>query len=273
MPTIGGALATARRAIGAVEARILLAHMLGKDQAHIASYPDAPLSAEQAAAFEAVVDRRARGEPVAYLTGRREFYGLDFCVSPSVLIPRPETELLVELALERIPLEEARRVLDLGTGSGCIAISIAHQRPHARIFAVERSCGALAVARKNASRLGVDNVSFAEGDWFESVAERQFDLIVSNPPYVAEGDPHLAQGDLRFEPQSALIAGADGLAAIRDLIARAGRHLAQGGVLLVEHGYDQGPACRALLQAAGFREIGTWRDLAGHERVSGGRYA
>lgn len=273
MATIGAALAAARRTIDAIDARILLAHVLGKDTTHLAAYPDAPLTPEEARAFEAAVARRAEGEPAAYITGRREFYGLEFRVTPAVLIPRPETELLVELALERIPANRPCRVLDLGTGSGCVAIALAWARPRAEVYAVDASQDALAVARENVERIGVLNVRLAHGDWYEPCGDQRFDLVVANPPYVADRDTHLAQGDLRYEPRSALVAGADGLAAIRRIVAHAGRHVTPGATFLVEHGYEHGAACRALLGAAGFEDVRTWRDLAGRERVSGGRSA
>jgi release factor glutamine methyltransferase len=270
MPTLGEALAAARRTVDAVDARVLLCHVIDKDAAYLAAHSDTLLDPAAARAYREAVERRRAGEPVAYITGRREFYGLDFRVTPAVLIPRPDTELLVELALARIPPHQERTVLDLGTGSGCIALSIARERPHARVMAIDGSPEALKVARDNARTLAIAGVAFVEGDWFEPVADQRFDLIVTNPPYVAAGDPHLAQGDLRFEPEAALVGGADGLAAIRHIVVRAGRHLVSGGALLFEHGHDQGAACRALLAAAGFQAISTWRDLARHERVSGG---
>lgn len=218
--------------------------------------------------FEALLARRLAGEPVAYLTGRREFYGRTFEVGPAVLIPRPETERLVELALERLPPGEAVSVLDLGTGSGCVAITLALERPLARVTAVDRSSAALAVARRNADVLNA-TVEFLDSDWFAALGGRRFDLIVANPPYVASGDPHLSQGDLRFEPAAALAAGADGLADLRTLAAAAPAHLVARGWLLLEHGWDQAEAVRALLHAAGFANPATWQDLAGQPRISG----
>jgi release factor glutamine methyltransferase len=215
------------------------------------------------------VERRAAGEPIAYLTGNCEFYGLEFRVTPAVLIPRPETELLVDLALERLPVEGRARVLDLGTGSGCIAVSLGRQRPRMEVWAADAVPAALEVARDNALRLGA-TVRFVRSDWLADLAGERFDLILSNPPYVAAGDPHLSRGDLRFEPASALVAGEDGLNDIRRIVAAAPAHLAPGGWLLFEHGYDQAQRCRALLTAAGFGQVTSWRDLAGIERVSGG---
>jgi release factor glutamine methyltransferase len=271
MLTIGDALAAARHTIDAIDARVLLCHVLGNDTAYLAAHGDKALTAEQRRAYEAAVSRRGAGEPVAYITGWREFYGLALRVTPAVLIPRPDTELLVELALARIPREEPRDVLDLGTGSGCVALSLAHERPLARVVAIDRAADATALARENAQELGIANVEFAIGDWFAAAAGKRFHLIVSNPPYVAAGDPHLARGDLRYEPQSALVGGPDGLNAIRVIVANSRRWLHPGGALLLEHGYDQGAACRSLLEAAGFHGPQTWRDLAGHERVSGGQ--
>jgi release factor glutamine methyltransferase len=244
--------------------------VVGRDAAYLAANPDAGLSEAGQHAFEALVARRAAGEPVAYLTGEREFFSLNFSVAPAVLIPRPETELLVELALECIPAAAPCRVLDLGTGSGCVAISIARHRPRTRVTATDRSPDALEIAAQNARALGVPNVDFRFGDWFGAVGGERFDVIVSNPPYIARDDPHLHQGDLRFEPRHALAAGADGLDCIRKIVHGAGVHLAAGGWLLFEHGYDQAERCRVLLSAAGLVEVFSRRDLAGIERVSGG---
>jgi release factor glutamine methyltransferase len=264
-------LTDAQRTIDALDARVLLCHVMQKDAAYLIAHAAESLGPEAAGQFEALVTRRAAGEPVAYIVGRREFFGLDIRVKPAVLIPRPETELLVELALARIAQDEACRVLDLGTGSGCVAISIARHRPRARVTASDVFAEALAIARGNAHAHALRNVSFAQGEWFDAVAGRCFDLIVANPPYVADNDPHLAHGDVRFEPPIALSGGRDGLDAIRTIVAGAGAHLCGTGWLLVEHGYDQAVACRALLETAGFRAVASWRDLAGHERVSGGR--
>src|SRR5690606_4258090 len=217
---------------------------------------------------------RAAGEPVAYLTGRRGFWTLDLAVTPDTLIPRPETELLVEQALQRLGSEAEARVADLGTGSGAIALAIAAERPLARVAAVDRSAGALAVARANALAHGLEGrVEFLAGDWFAPLQGRRFDLVVSNPPYIAEGDPHLARGDLRYEPAPALASGPDGLDAIRTIVAAAPRHLLPGGWLLLEHGFDQGAAVRGLLEARGFAEVATVPDLEGRDRVSLGRAA
>lgn len=252
--------------IDASDARVLLRTVLGVDEAFLVAHAFDTVKAEQEAEFHELAARRIAGEPVAYIVGEREFYGRAFKVTPAVLIPRPETELLVELALQREPL----RVLDLGTGSGCIAISIALSRPTARVTAIDQSQSALAVARENAAILDARNVELRSGNWFEAVRGDTYSVIVSNPPYVAAGDAHLTQGDLRFEPASALAAGADGLANIRIIVAGARAHLAAGGWLLFEHGYDQAAQCRELLSQAGFSDVQSWRDLAGIERVSGG---
>lgn len=271
MHTLAKALAEARRTIDAIDARVLLAHVLDCDSAYLAAHGETHMAPEACERYFAAVGRRAAGEPVAYITGHREFYGLDFRITPAVLIPRPESELLIELAIADMPERAAWEVLDLGTGSGCLAISIARERPRARVLGIDRSASAIALAQENAERLGVPGVAFEASDWFEALAGRSFDLIVANPPYVAADDPHLAQGDPRYEPQAALVGGADGLSAIRHIVQRAPRYLRNGGRILFEHGHDQGARCRALLAAAGFRSITTARDLGGHERVAVGR--
>ena len=253
------------------EAKLLLAHVLGRDRAWLAAHTDETIAIDQAKAFDALARRRRDGAPVAYLIGRREFYGLDLEITPDVLIPRPETELLVELALVRLPDERAIRVLDLGTGSGAVALAIAAARRKAQVVGTDVSAPALALAARNAKRLGLANVSFVESDWFEALANERFDLIAGNPPYVAAGDPHLSEGDLRHEPQHALTAGVDGLNAIRAIVAAAPAHLARGAWLLLEHGYDQADAVAMLFRGAGFADVGAARDLAGIWRVGYGR--
>jgi release factor glutamine methyltransferase len=248
----------------------LLQHVLDVGHAHLVAHPAQVLTAEQAQSFHLLATRRALGEPVAYLIGKREFYGLGFTVTPAVLIPRPETELLVDLSLERIPLDSPCRVLDLGTGSGAIALTIAKHRPLASITAVDISADAVAVAKTNAAQLNVNNVRILEGNWFCELGQERFDLIVSNPPYVAEGDPHLSQGDLRYEPDWALTAGGAGLECIESIVASAPAHLAANGMLLLEHGYDQAQACRDLLSKTGFVGVFSLPDLAGILRASGG---
>jgi len=253
-----------------MDARALLRAALGVSDAHLVAHPGRALTGAQRDRYRAWIERRRAGEPVAYLTGEREFHSLAFKVTPAVLIPRPETETLVEAALERVPAEAPRRVLELATGSGCVAVVIALQRPRARVTATDASSAALDVARENAARHGAD-IEIVDSDWFAALAGRHFHLIVCNPPYVAERDPHLAVGDLRFEPRAALIGGADGLSCIRLIVAQSRAHLEPGGALLIEHGYDQGARCRALLEQAGFREVASRRDLSGIERVSWGR--
>jgi len=267
-PTIAQALASAQ--LDAVDARALLRYACCVDDAYLVAHTDDKLSPAQSAAFAALVARRAAGEPVAYIVGTREFFSLDFKVTPAVLIPRPETELLVEIALERIAADWAAGVLDLGTGSGCIAIAIASHRPRARVVAVDRSAAALEVARDNSARHRAANLELRQSDWFSNLGEERFDLIVANPPYVAARDPHLQSGDLRAEPVDALSAGEDGLECLRAIMAAAPAHLNNGGVLAVEHGYDQAPRCRELLAAAGLEEVFSRTDIAGIERVSGG---
>src|SRR5262249_48125120 len=246
------------------EARILLAEVCGFSQATLAASPEQEIPFEVENAFFDLTNKRKEGIPVAYLLGRKEFYGLDLAVNPSVLIPRPETELLVELAIER----RADSVLDLGAGSGAVALAIKHERPKSKVVAVEADLSALNTAKRNADKLNLD-VDFRHGRWYEPLGGQRFDLIVSNPPYVADGDSHLA--DLRFEPRSALVAGPEGLDCIRDIAKGAGAHLLPGGWLLLEHGLGQERAVRDLLMDSGFASIGTWPDLAGIPRVSGGK--
>lgn len=256
--------------LDALENRILLCHALGLSRVGLITQSERVLTLDEAARVAALVQRRLDGEPIAYIVGEREFFGLPFKVSPAVLIPRPDTELIVELALERLP--QGGRLLDMGTGSGAIAVACAHGRPDAQVTALDVSADALAIARANAAANGA-TVRFLHSDWFAAVAGERFELIASNPPYIASGDAHLAQGDLRFEPTGALTDHADGLSALRTIVAGAPGHLAPGGWLLLEHGYDQAAAVRALLDGRGFLEVQSWRDLAGIERVSGGRLA
>ena len=253
-----------------IEVQCLLQAVLQVNRAWLLTHPEQSLAADQHSRYMALLERRLGGEPIAYLLGEREFYGLTFKVSPTTLIPRPETELLVELALQRIPQQGAWRVLDLGTGSGAIALSIAHARPNAEVVAVDASAAALEVAQFNTHRLALGNVRMVRSDWFSALHGEHFDIIVSNPPYIAAGDAHLALGDVRFEPRTALASGTDGLEDIRRITAHAKAHLNVDGWLLFEHGYDQAAPVRALLQQAGFEGIFSARDLSGIERVSGG---
>jgi release factor glutamine methyltransferase len=252
-----------------VDQRILVCHALGISRTAMITQSERALTAEEAARVSGLLQRRLEGEPVAYIVGRREFFGLDFETTPAVLIPRPDTELLVELALARLP--PRGKVLDMGTGSGAIAVAIAHSRPDADVSALDVSEEALAVAARNAQRNRA-RVRFLHSDWFGAVAGERFDLIVSNPPYIADGDRHLSEGDLRFEPSGALTDFADGLSALRTIVAGAPSRLAAGSWLLMEHGYDQALAVRGLLSAAGYTDVQSWQDLAGIERVSGGRW-
>ncbi len=254
-----------------LDAEVLLAWLLERDRSFLHAHPEHVLDAELAGRYQALVERRAAGEPVAYLIGEREFWSLPLRVTPDVLIPRPETELLVEQALAHIPADAEYAVADLGTGSGAIALAIARERPRCRVRATDRSPEALEVAEANAKRLGIANVEFAAGNWGQALGERRFDLVVSNPPYVVSGDPHLTRGDARHEPRTALQAGPDGLDAIRVIGFQAKRHLVAGGWLLLEHGFDQGKAVRALLQRYRYSDIATVDDLAGQPRVSLGR--
>lgn len=252
-----------------LDARVLASHVLKVEAAWLIAHDTDPLTGAQLSTFEALLGRRLTGEPIAYLTGMREFYGRPFQVSPDVLIPRPDTELLVELSLARIPADRIVEVLDLGTGSGCIAITLALERPLARVTAVDRSEAALSIARRNADILGAP-VAFLTGDWFGGLHGRQFNLIVSNPPYIASADPHLARGDVRFEPLTALAAGHDGLDDLRQLITSARSHLKPGGTLLLEHGYDQADTVQTMLRRNGIPRPESWTDLSGIRRVSGG---
>lgn len=252
------------------EVQALLQAALGVNRAYLLAHPERTLSEQEISRYWSALQRRLQGEPLAYILGEREFFGLRFKVTPATLIPRSDTELLVELALARSSTAGCR-VLDLGTGSGAVALAIAHARPDAELTAVDASEAALAVAQENARRLQIRNVSFVTSDWFSALAEQRFDLIVSNPPYIAQNDQHLAQGDLRFEPATALASGSDGLHDICRIIREAGAYLVSGGWLMLEHGYDQAVQVRALLTAAGFKNVSSDKDLAGIERVTGGQ--
>jgi release factor glutamine methyltransferase len=270
-----GALQT-QSLLDALDNRVLLCHALGVSRVGLITQSERALSADEAARFAALVRRRLDGEPVAYIVGQREFFGLPFEVGGAVLIPRPDTELLVELTLDRLPPQG--RVLDMGTGSGAIAVALAHTRRDADVTALDVSADALAMARRNAA-LNQARVTFLQSDWYAALDATTtgaadtapFDVIASNPPYIASGDRHLSEGDLRFEPIGALTDHADGLSALRIIIAGARAHLKPGGWLLMEHGYDQSAAVRQLLTQQGYRDVQSWTDLAGIERVTGAR--
>jgi release factor glutamine methyltransferase len=269
--TIDKAIAAAAARIPRREAEILAAHVLDVDRTWLATHSGHVPDGAQAATFALTVEARALGTPVAYLLGEREFYSRPFRVDPRVLIPRPETETLVEAALARVPASAAT-VLDLGTGSGAIALTLALERPQWAVTAVDASQGALDCAQENAESLGCEGVLFALSDWYAALEGWRFDAIVANPPYVAQADPHLARGDLRFEPRQALTDDSeDGLDSIRAIVAGAGAHLNPGGWLLLEHGYDQAEACRALFAAHGYTDFAAIADLAGIARVAAGR--
>ncbi len=282
MSTVAAVLAAARTRLPASEARLLLGHVLGRSTAWLIAHDDELLDEAALLSFASLAARRRGGEPVAYLLGYREFYGREFMVSPSVLIPRPETEILVDLALAEVRIRdraflaaagaegEGARILDLGTGSGCIAITLSLEIPSAQVCAVDASEAALRVAGANAKRMKA-SLRLLRSDWFGALRGETFDLIVTNPPYVAEADPHLAADDLRYEPPPALASGTDGLDAIRRIIAAAPKYLTPGGQLWLEHGYDQADAVRELLSAAGLGTVEQHRDVAGIVRVSGGR--
>ena len=264
-----------RRAAGSLpgdsaraDAELLLAMALGRPRSWLYAHGDAPIDSIHAKSFESLLARRQRGEPVAHILGVREFWSMELAVTADTLIPRPETELLVELALQHLPADAPRRVLDLGTGSGAIALAVAKARPVADVTAVDLEARALQVARKNGAKLGLERVGFLISDWFSAVRDETYDLILSNPPYIADGDPHLAEGDLRFEPRSALASGPDGLRDLRLIAGQAPRHLLPGGWLMLEHGHQQGSAVRGLLFASGFIDVESRRDLEGRERVS-----
>ena len=277
MHTVKAALEDALATIDRVDAQVLMAHVLEVNRAWIAANPMRVLTETEDARMDMLVALRALGQPVAYLVGTREFYGRDFQVGPSVLIPRPETETLVEAALDFLRRPRAGgdppAVLDLGTGSGAIAVTLACERPALRVVATDASAEALEVAGRNArTHRCEERIELVGGSWYDAVPGRLFDLIVANPPYVAAGDAHLSQGDLRFEPGHALTDGSrDGLDSIREIVARAAGHLAHGGTLLFEHGYDQAEAAARLLGEAGFEDLVSIADLAGIPRVAGGR--
>ena len=255
-----------------LDAEILLAHVLNVPRSQLYTRPEQRIDGDKLKHFALLTIARQKGRPVAYLTGRRDFWAMSLKVTSATLIPRPETELLVEEALRFIPVGSRWYLADLGTGSGAIALALATERPHCIITATDINEAALGVARDNAHTLGIHNVEFLQGEWLAPLSGRRFAVIASNPPYVPDDDPHLQSGDVRFEPRRALTGGPDGLAAIRKIVLRASTHLEPGGVLLLEHGYDQGERVRALLSSAGFIDIRSIHDLADHERVTLGRF-
>ena len=250
-----------------LDAEVLLAHALDKSRSHLHAWPDRVPAPDQQTRFAALLKRRISGEPVAYLTGQREFWSLALMVTRDTLIPRPETETLVAQALSVFARDSRIDIADLGTGSGAIALAIASERPRARILATDHSESALAIARANARQLGIGNVEFVTGDWCDALGERQFDLLLSNPPYIAAQDRHLAEGDVRFEPRIALAAGSDGMSALSTIASCARQHLRTGGWLMLEHGYDQQTAVMRLLQSLGYRDVADYPDDAGLSRV------
>ncbi|MCO5787418.1 peptide chain release factor N(5)-glutamine methyltransferase [Pseudomonas sp. G11-1] len=254
-----------------LDAELLLAHVLGKSRSYLFTWPQKEVSEPEIERFFTLLARRQRGEPVAYLLGEQGFWTLDLQVSPDTLIPRPDTERLVEVALELGPPQPAQ-VLDLGTGTGAIALALASERPHWQLTGCDRMPGAVVLAEQNRARLGLGNVRFLQSDWFAALGRDRYDLIVSNPPYIAADDPHLTEGDVRFEPASALVSGADGLDDIRQIIVSAPAYLNDAGWLLLEHGWQQAEAVRSLLEERGFHVVQSWQDLGGHQRVSGGQW-
>lgn len=255
-----------------LEAEVLLAFALNKSRSHLYTWPEQVLDDSQLEQFNSLVERRYRGEPIAYITGVREFWGLPITVTPDTLIPRPETEHLVEIALQNIPEDQACFVADLGTGSGAIALAIASERSNASIEASDVSEAAIAVAKINQAQLNLPNISFKLGRWFEAFTTQKFNIIVSNPPYVAEQDPHLERGDLRFEPVTALSSGADGLEDIKIIIEQARDYLTEGAYLLLEHGFNQADDIIDLFENSGYSDVQCFRDYGERERATIGRW-
>jgi release factor glutamine methyltransferase len=254
-----------------LDAEVLLGHVLQKTRSHFHAWPEKPVPAASHKRFTELLRRRLAGEPVAYLTGEREFWSLSLTVTPDTLIPRPETETLVARALERIPADRPQLIADLGTGSGAIALAIASERPRCRVIATDMATTAIEVARSNAAQLGLHTIEFHSGSWCEPLTDLRLDMIVSNPPYIAENDPHLESGDVRFEPRTALVSGPQGTGDLAAIAACAIKHLKPGGWLLIEHGYDQGELARQLLEATGYIEVITYTDDTGQDRVVAGQ--
>lgn len=254
-----------------IDAEALLSHTLNVSRAYLYTYPERPLTNQEAAHYETLIKQRLDGHPVAYLTGSREFWSLPFHITQEVLIPRSDTELLVEMTLNQLASMTSATVLDLGTGSGAIAIALASEQPNWHIFAIDTSPSAVKLAQTNATHFNLSNVTTLQSDWFSAIPDRLFDAIVSNPPYLAVDDPHLKQGDLRFEPENALVSGPEGLNDLTIIIQESYAHLTPGGILLIEHGFEQGLAVTQLLHHHGYEQIQCWQDVQGHDRVSGGR--
>jgi release factor glutamine methyltransferase len=276
-PTIHHALARASERLQPlhdtpIDAEVLLCFVLKKNRAHLRAWPEKRLSPIQWQQFQQLLDRRIQGEPIAYITGQREFWSMPLSVTPDTLIPRPDTEILVEQALKLIPQDAPWQIADVGTGSGAIALAIASERPHCQLHAIDISAAALTVAQDNARRLGIHNICFIEGQWLNPLTGLSLEMVVSNPPYIEQDDPHLGQGDVRFEPITALASGSDGLDDIRIVVDQAKNTLKPGGWLLMEHGYHQGRAVVDLLQQRGYSEIKDFSDYAGHDRVACGQY-
>lgn len=255
-----------------LDAEVLLAHVLGKERSHLRAWPEKALPLPQRAAFQRLIQKRRSGMPVAYITGKREFWSREFTVTPAVLIPRPETECLIEKALEIIDSEAIATLADIGTGSGAIAITLAAECPRIQVIAADISESALAIARHNAARFNIQNIQFYQSDWLKDLPAVAFDMIISNPPYVAENDPHLTGDEIRFEPALALKAGPKGLDACRQIAEQARRKLAPGGYLVLEHGFNQAEEVQAFLKGLGFSRLASHTDLQGHPRVTAARW-
>lgn len=256
----------------ALDAEILLCLTLGKERSHLRAWPDKELQPEHTARFWSLIQERQKGTPIAYITGKREFWSRDFHVTPDVLIPRPDTELLIELSLKLIPADKPIKIIDLGTGSGIIAITLAAERPHAQVSATDLCLAALRIARLNSTKHGTTNIQFYQSNWLTNVPNAKFNLIVSNPPYIAEDDSHLTQGDIRFEPQTALCAGEQGLSDIKIIADTARNHLEPSGYLLIEHGYDQQHQVQTIFKELHYDNVQTVTDLSGQPRVTYGQW-
>jgi len=253
-----------------LDTEVLLAYVLNKPRTFLYTYPEKQLLDSQYNIYQQLITKRVEGQPIAHLTGTREFWSIPLLVSQDTLIPRPETELLIELALTHLANKPQALVLDLGTGSGAIALALATEHPDWQLTACDSSPEAINIARENAKRLGLLNLTIYESDWFANLPEQRFDAILSNPPYIAECDPHLTQGDVRFEPRQALVSGPDGLEALRQIIEQSHQRLVPGGFLLLEHGYNQKHDVTSLLQQHGYKNVQCWPDCQGNDRVSGG---